>query len=475
MQRMSLLQPALKQLQEKYKDNPELLSKKTMEFMSKNKMNPLGGCLPTLVQLPVLIALFATFTGPPFQDKEIPVKVTLAKPDTKDFKIVQNPASGATAPYVAVDGKRAKFNVQPGDENLIWGRDANGQQTNQPNTIDFRVNAVEGTPPPDFKPGWKIANDPNGSKIDPHTGQAIFPKAGEVLVAATFPGKNVPPIEVPITVQPAPEGEGGGGPLAMFGGSKDPYVSKNPQSTSTGTIDVNGRQVSVAVTPGVSTVVAGRNGVTFELKALNGGSLEGIKPEWRILKDPGAATIDENGHAVFPQPGEVTIAANIPATAKDERFYFLSSIGKIAKGAELFKPENWDVLGLLIAFAITMYLSSQLMSPSSAASTMDPEQAAIQKQTQQTMPIMVTAMFFFFALPGGVFLYLVVSNVLQTFQSWLIYKTPPPPLVEVSDDDGGASSSGGDGPIIDVGGGDDSDNGTAIKLPKKQVKEKKQK
>jgi YidC/Oxa1 family membrane protein insertase len=475
MQRMSLLQPALKQLQEKYKDNPELLSKKSMEFMSKNKMNPLGGCLPTLVQFPVLIALFATFTGPPFQDKDIPVKVTLAKPDSKEVKIVQNPASGATAPYVSSDGHRAKFNVQPGDESLVWGRDASGQQTNQPNTIDFRVNAVEGTAPPDFKPGWKIANDPNGAKIDPHSGQAVFPKAGEVLVAATFPGTNAAPIEVPITVQPAPEGEGGGGPLAFMGGSKDPYVSKNPQAATQDTIDVNGKQVTVTVTPGQSTVVAGRGGVQFELRALNGGTLDGITPEWRILKDANSATIDENGHAVFPLPGEVTIAATIPATAKNERFYFLSSIGKVAKGAELFKPQNWDVLGLLIAFAITMWISSQLMSPSSAAtSTMDPEQAAIQKQTQQTMPIMVTAMFFFFALPGGVFLYLVVSNVLQTFQSWLIYKTPAPPLVDVTGDDDGGSNAG-NGTIIDVGGGDDTGSGSTVKIPPKQVNKKNQK
>jgi membrane protein insertase Oxa1/YidC/SpoIIIJ len=477
MQRMSLLQPALKQLQEKYKDQPEVLSKKSMEFMSKNKMNPLGGCLPTLVQLPVLLALFATFTGPPFQDKDIPVKVTLLKPDAKDVKIVQNPNSGGTSPYVGENGARAKFNVQPGDETLVWGRDGSGQQTNQPNTIDFRVNALEGNPPPNFHPLWKIVNDPNGAKIDPHSGQAVFPHEGEILVSATFPGTNAQPIEVPIKVDPKPQGEGDGGWMNMFnqfGGGKDAYKTKTESSTSQSTIDVNGKQVTVAVTPGPSTVVAGRGGVVFELKPIN-GSLEGLQPEWRIMKDPNAATIDENGHATFPIPGEVTIAAAIPATAKNDRFYFVSSIGKVAKGAELFKPQNWDVLGLLIAFAITMWMSSKLMSPSSAATAnMDPDQAAIQKQTQQTMPIMVTGMFFFFALPAGVFLYLVVSNVLQTFQSWLIYRSPAPPLVDVTGDDDGGSSADGGGTIIDVGGGNGDDTGSTISVPKKQVKKKKQ-
>jgi YidC/Oxa1 family membrane protein insertase len=476
MQRMSLLQPALKQLQEKYKDQPEVLSKKSMEFMSKNKMNPLGGCLPTLVQLPVLLALFATFTGPPFQDKDIPVKITLLKPDTKDAKIVQNPNSGGTSPYVADNGARAKFNVQPGDETLIWGREGSGQQTNQPNTIDFRVNALEGNPPANFKPLWKIATDPNGAKIDPSSGQAVFPHEGDILVAATFPGTNVQSIEVPIKVQPKPQGEGDGGPFNMFGGGKDAYVSKTESSLTQATVDVEGKPVTVSVTPGPSTVVAGRNGVVFELKPMNGASLNGLHPEWRILKDPNAATIDENGHATFPMPGEVTVAAAIPATAKHDRFYFVTSIGKVAKGAELFKPANWDVLGLLIAFAITMWISSQLMSPSSAASsTMDPDQAAIQKQTQQTMPIMVTAMFFFFALPAGVFLYLVVSNVLQTFQSWLIYRTPAPPLVDVTgDDDGGGPNGGGGGTVIDVGGTGGDGAGSTIQIPQKQGKKKKQ-
>jgi YidC/Oxa1 family membrane protein insertase len=259
----------------------------------------------------------------------------------------------------------------------------------------------------------------------------------------------------------------------MFGGGKDPYVTKTGQSATTGTITVNGQQATVAVTPGPSTVVAGRGGVRFELKAVN-GSLEGIKPEWRILKDPNAATIDENGHAVFPKPGEVTIAAVIPGEAKNEPFYFLSSIGKVAHGGEFFDPKNFDVLGLLIAFAVTMYLSSALMSPAGSTANMDPEQAAIQKQTQQTMPIMVTAMFFFFPLPAGVFLYLVVSNVVQTFQTWLIYRTPAPAFIDVTDDDGpgpDTGSNGGGGTIIDVGGGDDS--GTKISAPQKQGKKKK--
>src|SRR3990167_2940263 len=75
MQRMAQMQPQLKIIQDRYKGDPEMFQKKAMEFYKKNKINPMGGCLPTLVQLPILFALFATFTGPPFGDKPIQVKI----------------------------------------------------------------------------------------------------------------------------------------------------------------------------------------------------------------------------------------------------------------------------------------------------------------------------------------------------------------------------------------------------------------
>ncbi|HHS48791.1 MAG TPA: membrane protein insertase YidC, partial [Desulfurella acetivorans] len=58
MKEMSNLQPQLKELQLKYKGKPELLNKATMELYKKHKVNPLGGCLPILVQIPVFIALY---------------------------------------------------------------------------------------------------------------------------------------------------------------------------------------------------------------------------------------------------------------------------------------------------------------------------------------------------------------------------------------------------------------------------------
>ncbi len=58
MKRMQTLQPQMKALQEKYKDDPAKMNKKLMEFMKENKVSPLGGCLPMLLQIPVFIGFF---------------------------------------------------------------------------------------------------------------------------------------------------------------------------------------------------------------------------------------------------------------------------------------------------------------------------------------------------------------------------------------------------------------------------------
>lgn len=65
---MQKIQPKLKILQERYKDRPEMLNKKLMEFYKENRVNPLGGCLPILFQLPIFIGLYSTFTSKEFID-----------------------------------------------------------------------------------------------------------------------------------------------------------------------------------------------------------------------------------------------------------------------------------------------------------------------------------------------------------------------------------------------------------------------
>ena len=56
--RMQALQPQIKALQEKYKDDPVKAQRKMMEFWKEHKINPMSGCLPTLIQMPVFFGFF---------------------------------------------------------------------------------------------------------------------------------------------------------------------------------------------------------------------------------------------------------------------------------------------------------------------------------------------------------------------------------------------------------------------------------
>jgi YidC/Oxa1 family membrane protein insertase len=58
MAKMKRLQPRMEALKERYGDDKQKLSAATMELYQKEKINPLGGCLPTLVQIPVFFALY---------------------------------------------------------------------------------------------------------------------------------------------------------------------------------------------------------------------------------------------------------------------------------------------------------------------------------------------------------------------------------------------------------------------------------
>ena len=58
MRRMQELQPRLKELQAKFKGNPQRLQQETWALYRENKVNPLSSCLPMLIQIPVFVALF---------------------------------------------------------------------------------------------------------------------------------------------------------------------------------------------------------------------------------------------------------------------------------------------------------------------------------------------------------------------------------------------------------------------------------
>jgi YidC/Oxa1 family membrane protein insertase len=91
MQQMKQLQPLMQRLREKYKDDKETMNREVMQLYKTYKVNPAGGCLPILVQLPVFFGLYQALlnaielrhapfiTHLPFTD--LPWLADLASPD----------------------------------------------------------------------------------------------------------------------------------------------------------------------------------------------------------------------------------------------------------------------------------------------------------------------------------------------------------------------------------------------------------
>ena len=58
MKKMAVLGPRIKEIREEFKDNPQLMTQKVMAVYREEGVNPAGGCLPMLLQMPIFIALF---------------------------------------------------------------------------------------------------------------------------------------------------------------------------------------------------------------------------------------------------------------------------------------------------------------------------------------------------------------------------------------------------------------------------------
>lgn len=66
MKQMQTLQPKMKMIQDRYKSDPQTMQRKMMEFYKEHKFNPMAGCLPLLLQMPVFILLYSALMSPQF-------------------------------------------------------------------------------------------------------------------------------------------------------------------------------------------------------------------------------------------------------------------------------------------------------------------------------------------------------------------------------------------------------------------------
>jgi len=117
MQHMQALQPKIKELQRKYKNNKQKQQEETMKLYKEAGVNPLGGCLPLLLTLPFLFAMYAVIRPPvlaPNATTAVPITAAaIATGNTAEYTLSE-PASLAAGDVVVVTG------MTPGDYNGEW-------------------------------------------------------------------------------------------------------------------------------------------------------------------------------------------------------------------------------------------------------------------------------------------------------------------------------------------------------------------
>lgn len=162
MQKLQALQPKIKVLQERfeqqkerYKDKPEKLKeaqdafqKDMIEFYQTNKVNPMGGCIPMIIQLPVLIALFWAFNGSPFKPLALTVPVEILEQNQTLNEEIRG--SSMSAIYIGDKGEKGRLVLNPGDVRVPVDKELKYKVIKTDGNIDSILKAVK----------WELSDKP---------------------------------------------------------------------------------------------------------------------------------------------------------------------------------------------------------------------------------------------------------------------------------------------------------------------------
>lgn len=289
-----LMQKRMAEIKERYKDDP-VKQQEEIKGIYSEFGNPLAGCFPVVLQMPILFALFATLRGSPFADTNLPVNLKLI-PESAIEQVEQAPLVTKPANIFVADGEH------------------------------FQVSAV-------------------------------VPDGGNITIGDTTK------IEL--------------------------------RSIDNKSLD--------------------------ELRTEYAEEGVNITPKWTVTKGQELVELQPDGTIKALAPGDVTIQAAVPGLAADKGFLFIEKLGQIGVTGENGKI-HWDILGMIIFFGISLYVSQQITQGGSTGDDQNDQQQAIAKFT----PVIFSGMFLFFPLPAGVLMYMVVANVFQTAQSFILSKEPLP-------------------------------------------------
>lgn len=148
-----------------------------------------------------------------------------------------------------------------------------------------------------------------------------------------------------------------------------------------------------------------------------------LTPEWKIMKGEERVKIDAEGNIEALEPGDVTIQGTIPGLAADKGFLFIDALGRVG-AIDADNTIHWDIVGMIVFFGISLYVSQMLSGQNSSGG--NPQQDTVNKIT----PVLFSGMFLFFPLPAGVLMYMVIGNVFQTVQTYILSREPLPEEIQ---------------------------------------------
>ncbi|MBD2232072.1 membrane protein insertase YidC [Phormidium tenue] len=185
-----------------------------------------------------------------------------------------------------------------------------------------------------------------------------------------------------------------------------------------------------AVMPGGNKLVVGEK-TDVRLQTAEGESIEALasqynedvdsfQPKWEVTKGEDVVAIDAEGHITALAPGEATVRVQAPGLAANKGFLFIKALGRIGVTGE-DGAIHWDILIMILGFGASLYLN-QVLSGQGSTTSDNPQQAAVNKFT----PIIFSGMFLFFPLPAGVLMYMLIANIFQTLQTFILSREPLP-------------------------------------------------
>ncbi len=143
-----------------------------------------------------------------------------------------------------------------------------------------------------------------------------------------------------------------------------------------------------------------------------------LVPKFKVMTGADRVRINDDGTIEALQPGDAKIQAFIPGLAADKGFLFIDQLGRVG-AVDPDGAIHWDIVGMVLFFGLSLFISQTI---SGQGSTGNPQQDTINKIT----PVIFSGMFLFFPLPAGVLMYMVIANLFQMGQTFILSREPLP-------------------------------------------------